>query len=40
MSQSRKVSMVEAATNVAVGYGLAIVTQMIVFPWFGIEAAL
>jgi hypothetical protein len=40
MSQSRKVSLVEAATNVAVGYGLAIVTQMIVFPWFGIEAAL
>jgi hypothetical protein len=40
MSQSRKVSLVEAATNVAVGYGLAIVTQIIVFPWFGIEAAL
>ena len=40
MSQSRKVSLLEAATNVAVGYGLAIVTQMIVFPWFGIEAAL
>lgn len=40
MSQSRKVSLLEAATNVAVGYGLAIVTQMIVFPWFGIEAGL
>ena len=40
MTQSRVMSLVEAATNVAVGYGLAIVTQMIVFPWFGIEAAL
>lgn len=40
MTQSRTISLVEATTNVAVGYGLAIITQMIVFPWFGIEAAL
>lgn len=40
MSQSRTISLVEATTNVAVGYGLAIITQMIVFPWFGIEVAL
>jgi hypothetical protein len=33
-------SFVEAATNVVVGYVLAIVTQIVVFPWFGIEAAL
>ena len=33
-------SLVEAMANVVVGYVLAIVTQMIVFPWFGIEAAL
>ena len=33
-------SLVEAATNVVVGYGLAIATQIAVFPWFGIEAAL
>ena len=26
--------------NVVVGYVLAIVTQMVVFPWFGLEAAL
>ncbi|TQE92800.1 MAG: hypothetical protein FKY71_19080, partial [Spiribacter salinus] len=38
--QSRTMSMVEAATNVVVGYVLAIVTQIVVFPWFGIEAAL
>lgn len=40
MKQSRTMSMVEAATNVSVGYVLAIVTQIVVFPWFGIEAAL
>ena len=33
-------SMVEAATNVVVGYVLAILTQIVVFPWFGIGAAL
>ncbi len=40
MKQSRTMSMVEAATNVSVGYVLAIVTQIVVFPWFGIEAGL
>jgi len=38
MTQSRAISLVEAATNVVVGYVLAIVTQLIVFPWFGIAA--
>lgn len=40
MTQSRVMSFVEAATNVVVGYVLAIATQIVVFPWFGIEAAL
>ena len=40
MKQSRLMSLVEAITNVIVGYGLAVVTQIIVFPWFGLEAAL
>jgi hypothetical protein len=40
MKQSRLISMVEAITNVIVGYALAVVTQIIVFPWFGLEAAL
>jgi hypothetical protein len=40
MTQSRKMSLIEAVTNVAVGYVLAIATQIIVFPWFGLEAAL
>ncbi|WP_430463597.1 DUF7220 family protein [Tabrizicola sp.] len=40
MTQSRAMSLIEAATNVVVGYVLAIATQIVVFPWFGIEAAL
>lgn len=33
-------SLVEAATNVIVGYALAIATQIVVFPWFGIATGL
>jgi hypothetical protein len=40
MKQSRLMSMVEAAANVVVGYVLAIATQIVVFPWFGIETGL
>lgn len=40
MKQSRTMSMVEAAANVVVGYVLAIATQIVVFPWFGIETGL
>lgn len=40
MSQSRLMSLVEAFANVAAGYGLAAVTQIIVFPWFGLRATL
>jgi len=40
MRQSRVMSMIEAVTNVVVGYGLAIATQIVVFPWFGIETGL
>jgi len=31
-------SLVEAATNVVVGYGIAVATQLVVFPWFGLPA--
>ena len=34
--QSRRASFVEAACNVALGYVLAVVTQWIVFPIFGL----
>ncbi len=40
MKQSRVMSLVETATNVVVGYVLAIVTQIVVFPMFGIETGL
>jgi hypothetical protein len=33
-------SLVEAVANVAVGYGLAVATQVVVFPLFGLEASL
>lgn len=39
MSQSRAMSAVESATNIGVGYGLAIVTQIVVFPLFGLHAS-
>ena len=40
MKQSRAMSLIEAATNVVVGYALAVATQIVVFPWFGIETGL
>ena len=40
MSQSRLGSMIEAVANVAVGYGVAVATQVVVFPWFGLHASM
>ena len=40
MQQSRVMSFIEATTNVVVGYVLAILTQLAVFPLFGLEAML
>jgi len=40
MTPSRVMSFVESATNVVVGYVLAILTQLAVFPFFGLEASL
>ena len=38
--QSRLMSLVEALVNVAVGFGLAVLTQPLVFPLFGFSATL
>ena len=38
--QSRAMSMVEALTNVIVGYGLALVTQVVAFPIFGLQVSI
>ncbi len=40
MRQSRRMSLVEAATNVVIGYGIAVATQVVVFPIFGIHITL
>ena len=36
--QSRWMSLVEAVTSVVVGYCLAVLTQIVVFPMFGLHA--
>ena len=38
--QSRTMSFIEALANVLVGYGIAVATQVIVFPLFGLHASL
>jgi hypothetical protein len=40
MRQSRLMSLVEATANVVVGYGLAVLTQILVFPMFGVRTTL
>ena len=40
MKQSRTMSLVEAVANVVVGYGVAVITQMLVFPLFGLQTTL
>lgn len=39
LMQSRTMLLVEAVGNVVVGYGVAVATQMIVFPWFGLHVS-
>ena len=36
MKQSRLMSLLESLANVLVGYGVAVATQMLVFPLFGL----
>ena len=40
MRQSRRMSLVESLANVAVGYGVAVATQIAVFPYFGLETTM
>ena len=40
LGQSRRMSLVESIANVCVGYAIAVLTQMIVFPWFGLHTTL
>lgn len=38
--QSRKASLVEAVANVLLGYGIAVASQSVIFPLFGIHVSL
>ena len=40
MKQSRLMSLIESITNVIVGYGVAVVTQILIFPIFGLQTTL
>ena len=40
MKQSRLMSLIEAITNVIVGYGVAVVTKILIFPIFGLQTTL
>lgn len=39
-NQSRWMSPIEAITNVAAGYGIAVATQVLIFPAFGLHTTL
>lgn len=39
LGQSRGMSLVEAFANVVVGFGIAVVTQMVAFPLLGLQAS-
>ncbi|KAA8607564.1 hypothetical protein AL036_10310 [Salipiger aestuarii] len=40
MKQSRLMSLIESVANVAVGYGVAVATQILIFPVFGLHTTL
>ena len=40
MKQTRLMSLVESVANVIVGYGVAVVTQILIFPIFGLHTTL
>jgi hypothetical protein len=40
MKQSRVMSLVESVANVFVGYGVAVVAQILIFPIFGLHTTL
>lgn len=40
MIQSRTASFIESLANIAVGYGVALLSQLLIFPTFGIHVSL
>jgi hypothetical protein len=39
-AQSRRASLIEVISSVAIGYAIACLTQAIVFPWFGLHVSI
>lgn len=37
MPQTKKMSFIESCANVAIGYGVAVISQILIFPIFGIH---
>lgn len=40
MKQSRLMSLIESVANVVIGYGVAVITQILIFPIFGLHTTL
>ena len=40
MKQSRTMSLVESVANVVVGYGIAVASQILIFPAFGLHISM
>jgi len=40
MSQTKRHSFIESLTNVAIGYGVALLSQLLIFPLYGIHISL
>ena len=40
MNQTRLSSLIEALMNVAIGYGVAVLSQIAIFPMFGIHVSI
>jgi len=38
--QSKKLSFIEVLTNTLIGYGIAVVGQILIFPMFGLKVSL
>jgi len=38
--QPKKYSIIESISNVCIGYGVALLSQIIIFPFFGIDISL
>ena len=40
MHQARLGSLIESAINILIGYSIALLSQLLIFPWFGIHIPL